>query len=629
MRRILCPLILLLLLAQPIVAPNVTQCIQKALASPDLYRDGWRSAAGGIETNASLVSGISLPVCEAVCGGPPQPSWNIFSQQFAAWLLPWLALISQLPFGASTRRENLMSMLLTIGSPTLALYSLAFTVLNGKYVSHRFKPFSFPNDYNVARILACLQQAPLRISRIPGLLDSLVALEINNEWFEKFKRAIEYEQNWGIPAITSIGWVVVAYILTVLDSFISFPEYTKSTGDLNDNGEAVGTVWLWLLPIVVGWLQLSPKFDYFKIREAFDTANESARVADGATNQLVFHGRHAFYLAEEPFGYEMDPHDPDWTQDQIFDEHVFGDEGNTTPLFNYSRILPWMEAVETVAEAFHYAKLNARAGTLVGSGERTGNLAQVIAYCTKRVIAPEQPEVTVTVEAAGPSSRGASPIPSPTPSPDALTPTHSRDNSERPLLADAIPMTPLGLNLARRKRISAWRAPGLFQNFFISSMIALAVQWGTTGSSVLIVFVTPNRGLGCRSLGYALFGSVSTLVWILMVISSVLAYSTSPLSVSRRFFAHLLRIVAKVLASINAVGIVGLCLAQFLSFFDNCYCDSSALSRKDPFFSTITPEATPALLATWAGALVMALVVVAAFYGFVALYVDHGDPDHP
>ena len=45
------------------------------------------------------------------CSGSERESfdWATFSQQFSAWLLPWLALISQLPFGAESNLDNLIS----------------------------------------------------------------------------------------------------------------------------------------------------------------------------------------------------------------------------------------------------------------------------------------------------------------------------------------------------------------------------------------------------------------------------------------------------------------------------------------------------------------------------------------
>ncbi|KAJ7596397.1 hypothetical protein C8J56DRAFT_1158509 [Mycena floridula] len=655
LKAIIYSLIVLIWLVQPTMARlNISQCIATAVASPEIYRDGWTNAKGDSVTDPSLVAGVSFEVCKKACEGPPSPSWIIFSQQFAAWLLPWLALISQLPFGAATRRENLMSMFLTIGSPALALYSLVFTVLNGQYVSQRFKPFNFPNAYDAARILACLQQAPLRVSRVYGLLESLVALESNNIWFKKFRKVIDYDQTWGLPAITSIGWVVVAYILTVADSFISIPEYMASEGDLNENGKAIGSLWLWLLPIVVGWLQLGPKFDFVKIRESFATANVYAKVADRGDTEFDHPGLlgDAFYLVEKPYynGQEIEHEDPDWTDDRIFDEHIFGDQGNTSPVCNYSRILPWLESVEVVAKAFDFARLNAKrqipvnrgewhmverpaspttSAPLVDSRNRTGTLEQVVPYCT-RILPVERDFNSFTPYTPSTPVQVSNRMTTPASPGSALYPPIYDQNTM--LLQSGTTLSPMlkGFNrfATRRARISAWRAPGLVQNFFVASAIALGVQWGTTGSAVLIVFVTPNRGLGCRSLGYTLFGAVSTTIWFLMVLSSILGYSTKPLSSIRRFFAHLLCIIAKLLAAINAVGIVILCLVQFLSLMDTCYCDSSALTRKHPFVSTITPEATPALLVAWGGALFMALTVVFGFYFFVSLYVVNGDPDH-
>ncbi|KAJ7598937.1 hypothetical protein C8J56DRAFT_1092978, partial [Mycena floridula] len=381
---------------------------------------------------------ISLGVCNKVCGGLSPLSWSIFFQQFTAWLLPWLALISQLPYGARTTRENILSMLLTIGSPTLALYSLAFTVLNGKY-------------------------APLRLSRVPGHLESLIALEVNDLWFKKFREMIEYEQNWGISAISSIGWVLLAYIFTVLDSFISFPQYAKNTGDLNENGEAVGTVWLWLLPIVVGWLQLSPKYHYSKICAAFKIANDYANVGDALSDQLTAHELEPFYLAEH-------------TLRQI---HIRR-RSQHKPIFNFSRVLPWLEATETYLRLLNCARTKGQRRITVDDQD----WRQVIdPSCTiKNIFGPPTPfhidNRTGTPKQAIAYCAATS----------KKTESESCSQSEN---------TYPPYNDLLRPRVSAWTTPGLLQNICLASMIALAVQWGTTGSAVVIVFYTPNVGLGC------------------------------------------------------------------------------------------------------------------------------------
>ncbi len=171
--------------------------------------------------------------CEDV-HGQASFNWSVFSKQFSSWLLPWLALISQLPFGAKYRLDNIIVILLTIGSPALAAYSLILTVVNGYHVARRFSSMTYPNTYYK---LAGLQQSPLHLSEEDGLLASLIVLPQNESWWSLMTKLINYEHTWSVAACASIAWVLVAYILTVIDSF----------SDVTDtNGQGVGSFWLWV-----------------------------------------------------------------------------------------------------------------------------------------------------------------------------------------------------------------------------------------------------------------------------------------------------------------------------------------------------------------------------------------------
>jgi len=56
------------------------------------------------------------------CGtGQKSFQWTVFSEQFSSLLLPWPASLSQLPFGANDKLNNLESMLLTLGRPSPSL----------------------------------------------------------------------------------------------------------------------------------------------------------------------------------------------------------------------------------------------------------------------------------------------------------------------------------------------------------------------------------------------------------------------------------------------------------------------------------------------------------------------------
>jgi len=227
-----------------------------------------------------MAVGITYSLCIKACGSDQEPfNWTIFSQQFSAWLLPWLALVSQLPFGANDKLDNLESMLLTVGSPTLAAYSLALTVLNGRWIAQRFAEYRYPNVRNAIHILSSLQQSPLKVETKDGLLASLIVLPQNDEWWSELIVWINYTHTWSISAVNNIAWVVVAYIFTLIDSFIG-----GVTNFINSNGQAVGSLWLWLLPIVIGWLQISPKCDSKRLSSAIERAN---KIAHFATDEVL------------------------------------------------------------------------------------------------------------------------------------------------------------------------------------------------------------------------------------------------------------------------------------------------------------------------------------------------------
>ena len=136
----------------------------------DVQNGRW-GTVGGTDNYGRPVSDISkataltYDLCLSACGATSEPFiWSNFSQQFSTWLLPWLALISQLPFGANDKLDNLVAVLLTVGSPTLAAYSLAITVLNGRWIARRFSAYTYPNIKYAVQILSSLQQSPLKVT---------------------------------------------------------------------------------------------------------------------------------------------------------------------------------------------------------------------------------------------------------------------------------------------------------------------------------------------------------------------------------------------------------------------------------------------------------------------------------
>ena len=331
-------------------AVNFTQClntvVQNANATHNLT--GLLNGEGQPVSTTDDTMAISYWLCASACGtGPESFQWFLFSQEFSSWLLPFLALISQLPFGAQYRLDNLMSAVLTIGSPVLAGYSLIITLLNSCWIHRRFKQsVNYPNANYAVSILSSLQQVPLKIHLGPPDFPSLVILPENDTWWRCFAEFVDYTHTWSISSATSIAWVVVAYILTVINSLSDVYSFVQS------NGEATGSMWLWLIPIVVGWLQLSPKCDFNRLQEAYNRAERHGRAAVAAARMgqtsAITQRALTITAAEEDV---MSP-----------------DELLTPPVFNYSRSLSWSSTAETTFLMFKRATEKSRSGIPVRSG---------------------------------------------------------------------------------------------------------------------------------------------------------------------------------------------------------------------------------------------------------------------
>lgn len=135
---------------------------------------------------------------------------------------------------------------------------------------------------------------------------------------------------------------------------------------------------------------------------------------------------------------------------------------------------------------------------------------------------------------------------------------------------------------------------------------------------------TPTKGLGCRSGAYLLYAVTGTVIWLLMVLSSFLSYhaatsrslATVPRTITSPRIAEMLstalRRIGKTLAILNATWIVVVCVFQFASFFDRCYCNSSVLGLGKTAYDVInfTASDVHAMKAAWIGCECRSMFVV-------------------
>lgn len=127
---------------------------------------------------------------------------------------------------------------------------------------------------------------------------------------------------------------------------------------------------------------------------------------------------------------------------------------------------------------------------------------------------------------------------------------------------------------------------------------------------------------------------ISTIIWALLVCSSVLSHYASsypdhPYAAVRhsyvRVLADILRWGGKSLAIVNAIGIIGSGMLQFTSIYDNCYCNSSALGRgMDNAYAVVFPSDSQlhVITAAWLGALALGCCSCGAFMLFMGVLND-------
>ena len=100
-------LLLLLFLSSLVAAANFAKCLEDLRNDPNAT-DGVDSH--GHPTSPAQAVGFTYKACTTRCGsGAGSSKLKDFTQSLFSWLLPWLALISELPFGSGNYADDLVS----------------------------------------------------------------------------------------------------------------------------------------------------------------------------------------------------------------------------------------------------------------------------------------------------------------------------------------------------------------------------------------------------------------------------------------------------------------------------------------------------------------------------------------
>ena len=257
---------------------NFTTCATLAMdvysASPN---DTFLLDQNGRPTSdATQAWGIGAESARILCSSTPMDfDWIFFAGSLTALLIPWLVLASQLPFGTKNRKTDLLAMLLALGSPAVAVYSLTLHVLNSRWISRAFgevididgsgKESQGVSAMKAARtIFIQTQHFPIQIYNRPDReIAQLIVESENVSWWTDVLCEIQgMRQTWNYPLYAQVGSVFVIQILAII-VYLQTASQDTSIGI----GLAVNCLWSWMIMVVLGWIcvETQPKASAFRI----------------------------------------------------------------------------------------------------------------------------------------------------------------------------------------------------------------------------------------------------------------------------------------------------------------------------------------------------------------------------
>ena len=123
------------------------------------------------------------------------------------------------------------------------------------------------SSYAVARALISLQQTPLELTRDERLL---AFIPVNDQWRREIINRHNRSNAVSIETGTCILWAVITFFFALVDSFVSLNSVNSASESIS-----VGTLWVWLLCLVIGWLWV-PTFTVGELRSTLRLANLKA-----------------------------------------------------------------------------------------------------------------------------------------------------------------------------------------------------------------------------------------------------------------------------------------------------------------------------------------------------------------
>ncbi|KAJ6600521.1 hypothetical protein DFH09DRAFT_1128388, partial [Mycena vulgaris] len=485
--------------------------------------------------------GITFKACEATCGMDQirqTVDFSAVSVPLTTWLLPWLALVAQLPFEADGWMD-LLSACLCVGSPVLAAYSLSLTAFNRSHISREFRRLKRAaetdtcQEYHYMRrveaaafILQEAQQCPVRANQRTGELGSLIALNDphrRNFWTLAAKDLKNTRRGFTYSFAAQVFLAFVTYLI----SFIAAVVELLGSPDVGLQF-ASSTVWSWMFPIVFGYIYVGSQ-------------SKAGSIAEALTGNMI----------------------------------IPGPERDASGEFVYQKGLrPNADLYSPLPAPPPTAATNSVVALDIGPAVETPRRALPDAVSSQSRLGVDIPLSTLhastsQLNAGGGIFNYAR----------VLTSFALVEHIENFQAQAAIPLTAADAaercGLQPRQDLIAFTAwsklPTLaIRNMGKAALVALFLQWGTTGAAVFVAYYTPAVGIGCRSGSYLIYGVAATLSWLLL-------FDPHRRSVGLLGgLAVLTRFTGKAVAITNTGWLIASSVLEDIGTFQTCWCQTDA-----------------------------------------------------
>ncbi|KAJ7264121.1 hypothetical protein B0H12DRAFT_274609 [Mycena haematopus] len=621
--------------------------------------------ANGTIQSAPDIWGITFDACQAECGRIVQgikASSAVVS--LTTWLLPWIALIAQLPFEAGGWMD-LLSACLCVGSPALATYSLALTVFNRRYIAAKFKRLKEKAETDtqqryrymaqrvdaVAFVLQESQQCPMRADQRTGELASLVVLpDRQNFWIIAAKDLNNTRRGFTYSFLAQVILAFMAYLVSLLaaigDSPVGVPGVGVQFG--------ASALWSWMFPIVFGYIRVGSQCKAGAVKEALvdNTIIPQRGVSShGGDVQEVMYQKGLRPDADlypplsstgAPPGESNRPAGSTTVLSSLLGSTKPSNSGDNNPRVEMperdgsvainaghqhehskrdseveptdtaelERVLPpptWLGMDVRGDERregpiFNYA----RVFTWFAFAEHVGRAFETSIHNMRiranRTVIPVDLRIPPVADQV------------------AILPETEKATTN-PLLTAQNAAYCCGLAQSQDLRaFMFWEElpAAAIQHILYAAFVALFLQWGTTGAAIFVEYNTPAVGLGCRSGSYLIYGVAATVSWFLLVCSQFCSHELMKRlerdphrqTVGDRILAGLAvvtRVVGKAIAIANAGWLITLSVLEEIGAFQTCLCQTDAFQHHASKWISLFPR--EADMGLWIGGFTWSIVV--------------------